>query len=591
MSNLKLAIVGNCTYNALVDTQACVHWCCMPRFDGDPVFCTMLRKEKDLGFFDVLLDDFLVSEQKYVKNSAILSTTLLNKTGDAVEIVDFAPRFKKFGRFFLPNMFIRKLVPVKGLPRIRIRLRPTFGYGWGTPEKTRGSNHIRYLLPTFTLRLTTNAPVSYIDDETAFLLEEPIYLILMPDESLMSSPAEVGEEFYRKTLDSWTDWSQQLSIPYEWQDAVLRSSITVKLCAFEETGAIMAAATTSIPTGTDNNTTSDYRYCWIRDACNSVRTLNSLSATQTMESYIRYIQNITSMDAEHGGMLAPVYGIALEHRLVQRDIDRLPGYRGKGPVRIGNQDWQKVDHGVFGQVVLAVSHVFFDRRVSRPGDISMFNRLELLGERALAFYDKPDHLTFPWADPEKRVHVYSAAMCWAACDRLATIAGLLQLPDRCRFWRTSADSIRASVLEGGWNAESKFLSRAFNEGVSDVTALLLPEIGFLPHNHEYFLSTLAHIENTYLRDGFIVPDPVKSPDTGSIVATFWYIDAVRGVGRAAEARKLFDHVLEHGTELGLFSENISISTHELWGNFPCTASGFHLIKCAATLSQPWHEVV
>jgi len=257
--SLQLAAVGNSSYSALIDKKGEVVWSCYPRFDGDPIFCSLVRRTRssqgrgadsnEIGFFDIRIANFSHSEQCYIRNSAVLSTKLYDKYGNCLEITDFVPKFESWDRDFRPNMLIRIVTPIKGRPRAQIRLRPTFGYGWGTPEKTRGSNHLRYLLSTMTIRLTTNAPISYVADETFFEITEPLYLCLMPDESMKTSLEETCKTFLSKTLNHWRDWVKALTIPFEWQEEVIRACITLKLNSFEETGAIVAAMTTSLPNG------------------------------------------------------------------------------------------------------------------------------------------------------------------------------------------------------------------------------------------------------------------------------------------------------------------------------------------------------
>ncbi|MDD9915059.1 MAG: DUF5911 domain-containing protein, partial [Rhodospirillaceae bacterium] len=200
-SSLELAVIGNSTISALLDQEARIVWGCFPRFDADPTFCALLDEDGagGSGFYEVSLFGLARTEQRYRRNSAIVITTLHDDDGNAVEITDFAPRFKQFGRVFRPTMLVRHVRPVAGTPRIRIRLRPAFEHGAGRPERTRGSNHIRYVMPDLTLRLTTDAPVSYIDEEIAFVLESPITMILGPDESLTQSVAQTGKEFFERT--------------------------------------------------------------------------------------------------------------------------------------------------------------------------------------------------------------------------------------------------------------------------------------------------------------------------------------------------------------------------------------------------------
>jgi len=383
----------------------------------------------DIGFFSVQLSGFTKSEQAYLRNSAILTTTLFDDRGSILEIQDFIPKFESFGRDFRPNMLIRILSPLKGHPRAQIKLRPTYGYGWGTPEKTRGSNHIRYLLSNSTVRLTTNAPISYIIDEVCFEIDEPVFLILMPDESLKQPVNEIGISFRDQTLTYWRKWIRTLTIPFEWQDLVLRACITLKLHCFEETGGLVKALTTSIPYSPKGGA-YDFRYCWLRDSTGMVDALNQLGATDIMESFLRFLFNVVAAFSDSRSStkyIQPVFGISLETRLPERELHRLSGYRGLGPVRLGHADSESVQNDVYGSILLSCAHLFFDRRVAQMGDQQLFKRLEEVGYKAFSVYDKVD------LSPRRgipAVHTRSAVLCWAAVDRLAEIAKHLDLTDR-----------------------------------------------------------------------------------------------------------------------------------------------------------------
>ena len=191
MGNLDLGVIGNCTFGALINQVGRVVWACFPRFDGDPMFCSLLNDGgdgpgapggmedgEDAGFFDIAVENFARSEQHYLHNTAILVTTLFDHDGGAVEIVDFAPRYKRLDRIFRPVMMVRQVRPVVGNPRVRVRLRPTHSYNAGRTPITRGSNHIRYVAPDMAIRCTTDAPVSYVVNEVPFLLEEPFTMLL-----------------------------------------------------------------------------------------------------------------------------------------------------------------------------------------------------------------------------------------------------------------------------------------------------------------------------------------------------------------------------------------------------------------------------
>jgi GH15 family glucan-1,4-alpha-glucosidase len=340
---LALGVIGNCAFNALVDERGSIVWCCLPRPDGDPVFHALLggarRDDAAHGAFDIEIEHFARATQHYVTNTAILVTDLFDRHGHGVRITDFAPRLRDRGRVYRPLLFIRRLTPLSGRPRVRIRVRPGFEYGAARPGFTRGSNHVRYVHPTQSLRLTCDMPVTYILDETFHLLDRPANLIFGVDETIASGIAETARDFEERTAEYWQHWTRALAVPLEWQEAVIRAAITLKLCMYEETGAIIAAMTTSIPEAPETQRTWDYRYCWLRDAFFVVRALNGLSEVATMENYLRYLFNVADTAAVQGH-LQPLYGIALESEVVERHVDTLPGYRGIGPVRVGNQAFE-----------------------------------------------------------------------------------------------------------------------------------------------------------------------------------------------------------------------------------------------------------
>ncbi|KAL6065868.1 Glycoside hydrolase family 15 protein [Balamuthia mandrillaris] len=608
-NNLDLSLIGNCSFSALVDKKGCIVWCCIPRFDADPVFCSLLRKQKDIGFFDIDLQGFARSEQAYLKNTPILRTTLHDSAGNSVQITDFAPRFQNFGRSYRPTMIIRMIKP-HGRPRIRVRLRPTFGYGWGTPEKTRGSNHIRYLVPTGTLRLTSNAPIAYLLHEVSFELEGPIALILMPDESMTQGIEEFVLSNFNRTKSYWEQWSSQLSLAFEWQKPLIRACITLQLCSYEETGAIIAAGTTSIPSSSSGAGRQDERFCRVQDMPFLIRTLNRMGMINTMENYLRYISNIvvefcSTPHSSTREALQPLYGIALESLLYQKDVHRLAGYRALGPVVVGNKEFKLFSSDTYGSVILALTQIFFDERLLFTGDKVLFERMEELGRRLLQVYKEPSH--------DHRLHIYPVVLSWAGCDRLAKIARTLDLDKEVEsFWKSSAKEIFQFVVDTFWDEERQFF-RCTAVGASgadggdklshvpevDGQLLLLPEVGFVSFQDPRFLSTLAKVEEQLVdpHSAFLRrvpkdhPSGVSASDTATSIHTIWYIIALHEVGRTEEARSKFKEVLASCNNCGTLSESIDLQSRELWGNFPHTLTTCALLDCACRLSLPWERVL
>ncbi|HVN33667.1 MAG TPA: glycoside hydrolase family 15 protein [Casimicrobiaceae bacterium] len=593
MHTLDLALIGNGAIGLLVDSAGSIVWGCFPRFDGDATFCALLdgaASGAERGIWAIDLVDLARTEQSYVANTAVLTTRLFDKAGGAVEITDCVPRFAQFGRLFHPVSLVRHVRKLSGSPRIVIRLRPAVDYGRERPAFTVGSGHIRFVAPGMTLRLTTNASLTAILEERAFFVNEDITLLLGPDETVTTSIADLGRRFVEETVTWWRGWVRRLAIPFEWQGAVIRAAITLQLNAYADTGAIIAAMTTSIPESAQSSRNWDYRYCWLRDGYFVVDALNRLNATETMEHYLRYIVNIAAgVDA---APLQPVYRINGDPAIVESVIATLPGYRGMGPVRIGNDAYRQVQHDVYGSAILAATHVFFDERLIRHGDSALFERLEELGYRALAAYDQPDAGLWELRG-NSRVHTFSAVMCWAGCDRLTRIATKLGNTERATEWGSHAARIARFVDEHCWDAERKtFVSTADGSGL-DASLLLLAELGFLAADDPRFVATVDAIGAELRRGDFIFRyverDDFGEPENAFLICTFWYVNALAAIGRRTEARALFERLLACRTTHGLLAEHLDLRSGELWGNFPQTYSMVGLITSAIRLSLPWDE--
>jgi len=594
-ATLDLALIGNCAISALVDPRARIAWCCMPRFDGDPVFHALLDSGGGIGedgTFAVELEGYARSEQHYDPGTAIVRTRLWNGEGHGIEIVDFAPRYFLRDRPFRPAQLVRRVRPLAGHPRVRIVVRPRSDWGATRPTLTRGSNHIRYVAPSTTLRLNSDAPITYIVDETWFSLDRPMSLLLGPDETLTGGIDETARELEEQTSLYWRHWTRRLALPFEWQDAVIRAAITLKLCQFEETGAIVAAMTTSIPEAPHSQRNWDYRYCWLRDAFFVVRALNSLSEVGTMEDYLRWVQNVVR--GATGGHVQPLYGIGLEIELHERIVESLPGYRGMGPVRVGNQAYQHFQHDVYGNIVLGAAQAFHDHRLFRRADATDFVALETMGERAWELHDQPDAGMWELRS-RSRVHTSSSLMCWAACDRLAKIARILGLAERAAAWKERAHTIREKILSSAWNERRNAFTESFGGSDLDASVLLMAEVGFIDPKDPRFVATVDALEAT-LCDGpymrrYEAPDDFGRPETAFNVCSFWRIDALARIGRTAQAREIFETLLASRNAVGLLSEDLAPASGELWGNFPQTYSMVGIVNGAVRLSKPWDHVV
>ena len=594
-ADLNLAVIGNCQVSAMIDRVGAIVWCCLPRPDGDPVFSALLTREGGRaarGIFAVELANFATSEQRYVHNTAIVETLLHDNHGGSVRITDFCPRFRSRGRMFRPMSLVRIVEPIAGRPMVTIRLRPAAGYGARSEAGRSGSHHVRYAADGIDYRVTTDASLSALVDGRSLVLEQPITFLLGPDETVEESVATLARHFLEETRGYWQDWVRTLAVPFDWQAAVIRAAITLKLCTFEDTGAVLAALTTSIPESADSQRNWDYRYCWLRDSYFVIQALNRLGATRTMEAYLHFIDHIVARSSV--GDLQPLYGISGDPRADERVVDTLSGYRGMGPVRVGNSAAMQTQHDVYGSVILATSQLFFDERLSSGGDATLFERLERLGERARAVYELPD--AGPWElRGSAQVHTFSASMSWAGCDRLSRIAERLGRADAAGHWRVTAAAMRQRILSRAWSERRQSFVSSFGGSDLDATSLLMPQLGLLPANDPRFLATLSTIGRE-LRDGDLLfryrhEDDFGKPASAFAICGFWYVNALAAAGQMEQARELFEKLLARRTPLGLLSEDVDPATGELWGNFPQTYSMVGIIDSALRLSRAWESAL
>jgi GH15 family glucan-1,4-alpha-glucosidase len=489
-------------------------------------------------------------------------------------------------------MFVRTVEPRAGGPTLRLRLRPTAGFGERSEPGITGSHHIRYAADGLHYRMTTDASLASLLENRPMVLDHALHFVIGPDETLQESPAALAREFLGATLSYWQEWVRTLAVPADWQEAVIRSAITLKLCTYEDTGAVLAALTTSIPEAPHSTRNWDYRYCWLRDSYFVVQTLNRLGATRTMEAYLHYIDHIIASST--ADTLQPLYGITGDPHAIERTAPSLSGYRGMGPVRFGNLAAEQVQHDVYGSVILAATQLFFDERLVRSGDQVLLERLYRLGKRAIATFEEPD--AGPWEFRGRlQRHTFSAAISWAGCDRLARIAQRVGNIKAAGDWAASAGRMREEILRGAWSEELQSFTSAFGNRDIDATALLLPELGLLPATDPRFLKTLERIDQE-LRIGDLLfrykhADDFGKPENAFTICAFWYVNALAAAGRREEARDQFTRLLERRNPLGLLSEDIAPATGELWGNFPQTYSMVGVIGSALRLSRSWEEIV
>ncbi len=349
---------------------------------------------------------------------------------------------------------------------------------------------------------------------------------------------------------------------------------------------MIAATTTSIPESPGSGRTWDYRYCWLRDAYFVIGALNRLGHFEEMEKFIAYLRNITGDDPD--GPLQPVYGIGGERHLEEREIPWLSGYRGEGPVRVGNNAFRHRQHDVYGEIVLSTLPFFFDRRIVDQNPEEHFAVVERLVRRAGDRFGDTDAGIWEFRSKEG-LHVFSHLMCWAAVHHGARIARHLGRTSLAQSWRDRAAEMRAVLERDGWNEALGCFTMTLRGDQPDASNLLMPMVGFLRAEDPRLDRMLAHYEKTLKVGDFVYryrhADDFGVPRNAFLICTFWLIETMTLVGRSAEAREIFSRVIARANPLGLLSEDIDPVTGELWGNFPQAYSHVGLITSALLLGQ------
>jgi len=567
----------------------------MPRFDSAAVFASIL--DADVGgawsIEPALRPDEEPWEirQIYVRNTNVLVTTFTSADGEnQFEVIDFAPRHEKNYGYHRPAQIVRVVRPHRGLPRIVVRCRPRFDYGREDPRRVQLGQDILYQGSETSLYLSSDSPAAYTLLESPFELKESKHFVLSYGAPYQGMLKFDVEELLDRTIAYWRMWAKHCNIPFEFQDEVIRSALVLKLHIYEDTGAIIAASTTSIPEGPEPGRNWDYRYCWLRDAYFVVTALNRLGQFEEMEHFIRYLQNIVA--AETDGTLQPVYGIGGEKELIEREIPWLKGYKGFGPVRVGNAAYKMKQNDVYGEMVLALTPAFFDRRLDRTDQNQALRNVRQLIEQAIRRFEEPDAGIWEFRGIMKH-SVFSKFMSWAAVDRGVRIAGHIGRQDLVASWVSVREKMRETIERRGWNEMVGYYTQNFDGDSPDAANLLLPAINFISYRDPRFQRMIDSYERI-LRSGkgvfrYRTPDDFGVPTTTFTICAFWMTDALWGAGRKSEARELFSTLIRHANHVGLLSEDMDSESGELWGNFPQTYSHVGLINTAMRISQAWDD--
>lgn len=566
---------------AHIDHRGDVVWLCWPRFDSSFIFGSLLDKDKGGEFSIRPGDEAFRSRQYYIRNTNVLVTEI--ESGDsAFRITDFAPRFYHFERYYKPTMLVRKIEPLRGTPRIRIVCRPVADYGKTRPEVQMGSNHIAYQGLGKQVRLTTDVPLNYVIEERDFVLSDAAYLALTYGPALEAPLEETADEFLSKTTRYWQSWVLRANTGSFFQEEIIRSALVLKLHQYDDTGAIIASGTTSLPESPGSGRTWDYRYCWMRDSYYALAALNNMNHFEELEHYASYIQNIASNVVER---YYPVYSITGETGFREK-IAALRGYLNNGPVRVGNDACDHVQNDVYGQVLVALLPLYIDRRFPNyHKSISIDLIYQLLHHIERTMFE-PDAGIWEFRTT-MQVHCYTMLFHWAGAAAAEKIA--LDFQDRDLLEKATRLRLQAiDQIEKCYDPERGVYTQAAGSPHLDASNLQLITMKYLDPNSERTRRHLAAIEKELATPEGLVyryknEDDFGRPEVTFFICAFWYVEALATVGRVDDATRVFEHLLTYSNHLGLFSEDVSSQDGSQWGNFPQTYPHIGLINAASRI--------
>ncbi len=579
----QTGIIGNCAFLAHIHKNTNVEWLCWPRFDSSFVFGKLLDDKKG-GEFSILPEGDYTTEQYYRENTNVLCTDVSSAEGK-YRITDFAPRFNQYERYFKPLMLIRKVELLEGAPRIRVRCQPVYDYGRTILTPQRGSSHIEYFGTDDQLRLTTNIPINYIIDEQYTVLNETKYLVLTYGKPLEAPLASTAEHFLRETVAYWRIWIKHSSIASFYQKNVIRSALALKIHQYEDTGAIIAASTTSLPEFPGSGRNWDYRYCWLRDTYYVITALNHIGHFEEMEKYFSYVSDISFSEK---GRFQPLYGITGQKHLLEEIMDHLDGYLGNGPVRIGNQAYEHIQNDIYGQVLISLLPLYVDHRFVFSERKDSARWIDYLLSKVELTIDEKDAGIWEFRNIAN-THCYSNLFQWAGCtaaEKMAVTIGDEMLMKRA----TSLKNRAAAHIESCYDPVRKVYTHAVGSPHLDASTLQLIMMNYLDPESQRAKDHLMALEKELKTPNglfyrYLHSDDFGRPKTTFLICAFWYVEALACVGRLDEAVREFENLLKYSNHLLLFSEDVDEETGSQWGNFPQAYSHVGLMNAAYRISM------
>lgn len=587
MNNLNYGIVGNCRTAYLVSEKGAIDWCCLPYFDSSSVFARLLDEDKG-GTFEIIVDEGYIIEQSYIRNTNILCTRF-TKGPDSFEVLDFMPRYKseKKGYYFPPDI-IRYFIYRFGNPSFQVRYIPALEYAKDATKTIIEDDYIKSYTQDGeydSLYLYTNLNKEDILNQTDIPLDEDAFILLSYNQKLLKQTMALQYLQLHKTKAYWIDWAYNLTSFTKYQDKIVRSALVLKLLSFDKTGAVLAAATTSLPETIGGNRNWDYRFCWIRDASMVVRVLTKLGHLNTVKRFVNFIIDIIPDKDEK---IQIMYGINRQKILTEETLDHLSGYENSKPVRIGNDAYMQKQNDIYGVLMDVIYQQFELFETSVENSEFLWTIVRSIVKIVEANWQKPDKGIWELRTEQKHF-TFSKVLCWVAIDRGISIARIIRKENYVEQWEKLASEIKQDIYNNAWNEKVQSFTQHYGSFDQDASNLLMESYGFIDAKDEKYRLTVKAIQKELSRNGLMYryknKDDFGVPSSSFTICTFWLINSLYAIGEQKEAIEMFENMLTYSNHLGLFSEDIDFETKRLLGNFPQAYSHLALIETAINLSK------
>ncbi|MBN2214576.1 MAG: glycoside hydrolase family 15 protein [Bacteroidales bacterium] len=586
MQNLNYGIIGNCRSAALISQTGSIDWLCLPKFDSPSVFAKILDREKG-GSFEFIFDDSYSLSQSYICRTNILVTKVRNPDHE-FEIVDFMPRYiEESGTHYVPPDIIRYIKYQKGKPAFRIKYNPCLEYAKYPTKTIVNKDYIK----SYTTKGPYDSVYLYTDLDKKKVLNGELleitgdaYFLLSYNQKILTQTVDREYLKLQRTKVYWLNWSERTKLYGRYNDEILRSALVLKLLSYDNSGAILAAVTTSLPETPGDIRNWDYRFCWLRDSSMVIKVMSELGHSHLARRYLNFIRQIIPDKDEK---IQIMYGINGERTLTEQKLDHFAGYKNSKPVRIGNDAYKQKQNDIFGILMDAIYQQFnlFDVSLENSEDLWTITRsiVKMVGNN----WKKPDRGI--WEIRKKQQHfTFSKVLCWVAIDRAIKISRIIKQHGLMNEWEKLKEIIRKDVFEKAWNKKLKAFTQVYHSSDLDASVLLMEPFGFIGATDPRYISTVKAIRKHLSHNGLLYRyknmDDFGIPSSAFVICTFWLINSLHKIGEKKEAEKLFDQMLTYSNHLGLYSEDIDFDNKQLLGNFPQAYSHLALIETAINLS-------